>query len=79
MCAFCGVVWYRSQLTMDGAGMLVCPDEGTGRDEVTLGRLIAQDSARPKRVIIRILGGADDHTDDPPATGNPVPYNPRVP
>jgi hypothetical protein len=44
-CAYCGVVWMRSKLRLDGAGNLVCPDEGEGRDAVTLSRLNA-DAAR---------------------------------
>lgn len=35
-CDYCGVPWYRSQLTLDGAGNLRCPDEGDGLDQVTL-------------------------------------------
>jgi hypothetical protein len=35
-CDYCGVAWRRSQLRRDGAGLLVCPDEGPGEDAVTL-------------------------------------------
>lgn len=42
MCDYCGSIWYRSQLYKDGAGMLVCPDEGEGLDAVTLNELNAQ-------------------------------------
>lgn len=38
MCAYCGVKWLRSRLTVDEAGNLVCPDEGQGRDMVALSR-----------------------------------------
>ena len=41
MCDYCGVLWRRSQLRRDGAGHLVCPDEGDGRDSVTLDKLNA--------------------------------------
>ena len=41
MCDHCGVLWRRSQLHRDGAGSLVCPDEGDGRDSVTLDALNA--------------------------------------
>ena len=41
-CDICGVLWYRSQLRRDGAGRLVCPDEGDGLDAVTLSRLDAE-------------------------------------
>ena len=36
MCDYCGVQWRRSQLRRNRAGLLVCPDEGNGRDAVTL-------------------------------------------
>jgi len=35
-CSYCGVPWYRSQLTRDASGNLACPDELPGRDVVTL-------------------------------------------
>lgn len=35
ICSYCGVRWLRSQLRMDRAGKLACPDE-RGRDVVTL-------------------------------------------
>lgn len=47
MCAHCGANWYRSQLREDGAGSLVCPDEGPGLDAVTLDAINA--AYRPKR------------------------------
>lgn len=40
-CDYCNVMWRRSQLRRDGAGLLVCPDEGDGRDAVTLSELNA--------------------------------------
>lgn len=42
ICDYCGVKWRRSQLRRDRAGKLYCPDEGSGRDAVTL----AQGNAR---------------------------------
>jgi len=36
LCDYCGVQWYRHQLYRDRANLLVCPDEGKGRDSVTL-------------------------------------------
>lgn len=45
-CDICGVLWYRSQLRLDGAGRLVCPDEGPGLDEVTLAEMDADILAR---------------------------------
>lgn len=49
MCDYCGVMWRRSQLRRDGAGLLVCPDEGTGRDTVTLDKLNAAGARRVPR------------------------------
>ena len=36
MCDYCGIIWPRSKLRLDGAGRLVCKDEGPGLDYVTL-------------------------------------------
>ena len=44
-CAYCGVHWYRSEMWVDGSGNLVCPDEGDGRDAVTLSKLNAEAAA----------------------------------
>lgn len=41
LCSYCGVVWYRSKLRLDRAGNLACPNEGPGRDVVTLSELNA--------------------------------------
>lgn len=38
-CDYCGMPWFRSQLRVDGAGLFVCPQEGRGRDAVTLTEL----------------------------------------
>lgn len=42
LCDYCGALWDRRKLRVDGAGRLVCPDEGPGRDGVTLSRLNAE-------------------------------------
>ncbi len=42
ICDRCGALWDRRQLRIDGEGMLVCPDEGWGRDGATLTRLNAE-------------------------------------
>jgi hypothetical protein len=78
MCSYCGVVWHRSEMWVDAQGLLNCPDEGIGADQVTLSREIAQDSARPKRTHRPKDGYATDHNDDPPSTGNPTPFDPSV-
>ena len=36
MCGHCGARWRRSQLRVDGAGVLTCPMEGRGPDAATL-------------------------------------------
>jgi hypothetical protein len=38
-CDYCGFAWKRSALRKDGAGLYVCPQEGRGRDVVTLTEL----------------------------------------
>ncbi len=40
-CDYCGVKWRRSLLKRDAAGLFRCPDEGNGRDAVTLAQLEA--------------------------------------
>jgi hypothetical protein len=44
-CHYCQTLWPRSKLRRDAAGFLSCPDEGPGRDSVTLARLNAQGAA----------------------------------
>lgn len=41
-CDICGVLWPRSQLRTDASGSLVCPDEGSGLDEVALAKADAR-------------------------------------
>ena len=38
VCAYCGTRWDRRALYRDAAGLLTCPQEGRGRDAVTLTR-----------------------------------------
>jgi len=47
MCTVCGSLWPRSKMRRDGSGQLICPDEGDGRDAVTLDRANAR--IRPLR------------------------------
>ena len=55
LCDRCGTLWDRRLLSMDGEGMLVCPQEGHGRDGATLTRgnaaaaRAAADRQRPQR------------------------------
>lgn len=46
ICAYCGSAWHRSEMYRDAAGMLVCPQEGKGRDAVTLDRINAANAAQ---------------------------------
>jgi hypothetical protein len=48
MCDYCGVMWQRSKLFRDEAGLLCCPDEGDGKTGTELSRLNAE-SAREFR------------------------------
>jgi photosystem II stability/assembly factor-like uncharacterized protein len=45
-CDYCGAMWRRSQLRIDGAGLLACPDEGPGADSVTLDKINAANATR---------------------------------
>lgn len=38
-CAACGMTWYRSACIRDARGMILCPDDQEGRDELALDRL----------------------------------------
>ncbi len=38
LCSYCGTLWDRDKLFRDAAGLLSCPQEGKGRDAVTLTR-----------------------------------------
>lgn len=49
-CDYCGVKWRRSQLRRDGSGKLYCPDEGDGRDAVTLSKLNAAAALAGRRI-----------------------------
>lgn len=68
MCDLCGVYWPRSKLWKDAAGSLRCPDEGDGRDAVTLSRLEAR--ASRKRFRKPASDGRKD-TAGPDADGMP--------
>lgn len=61
LCAYCGVLWHRSRLRKDAAGLLACPDDARGRDQVTLNRLNAA-NARRRRPSYRHDGGGTDPT-----------------
>ncbi len=52
LCDRCGTLWDRRLLRLDGEGMLVCPQEGNGRDGATLTRLnVAHAKAYGDRMI----------------------------
>ena len=46
-CDYCAVMWPRSQLVRDMAGLLRCPNEGNGADIVELS--LAQGQQTPRR------------------------------
>jgi hypothetical protein len=60
MCSYCGVQWRRSQLTRDESGNLVCPDEGSGKDELELSRGNAEGAAGYRQPVDGDEGGAMD-------------------
>src|SRR5688572_4883548 len=65
-CDYCGVRWRRSELKRDGSGQLYCPDEGTGKDAVTLSlenARGAEESAQRRR---RVSGGNQGSFDTEP-------------
>lgn len=49
-CSYCGVLWRRSQLTRDRAGLYACPQDREGRDVVTLSLLNAKSAAENRGV-----------------------------
>jgi len=60
-CGHCGTAYYRSQLYLDEAGILVCPDEGEGLDIVAL-----EDA---NQSMMRVWERSEhDSPDDPPNT-----------
>jgi hypothetical protein len=60
LCDYCGVQWYRSQLVRDRSGLLVCPDEGDGKDSVTLSEANARAAASRTGPITYGEGGRKD-------------------
>ena len=42
-------MWRRSQLRVDGSGLLACPDEGRGADGVTLDKINAANAHHQRR------------------------------
>lgn len=61
-CDYCGIFWLRSQLTMDEAGLMRCPDEGDGADMVECSRENAEGATEYMGRLPREEGGV------PPAT-----------
>lgn len=55
-CDYCGVPWLRSKLRRDRSGLLYCPDEGGGLDQVTLNE---QNAANAARRTMRAFAGGD--------------------
>lgn len=77
LCSYCGVLYYRSQLRRDAAGLLACPDELPGLDSVTLSEGNAE-LASQKR-----MGNYDGPSDGSVDSKNTVPspgfHNPNAP
>lgn len=69
-CDYCGVVWRRSQLNRDEAGLLYCPDEGEGRDGVALSRANAEAASEMRGIEPDRTGGVPPTliTDSPDQT-----------
>lgn len=57
-CGYCGVVWMRSRLIRDRAGLYACPDDQAGRDVVTLSELNAAGAQELRQTPQR--DGSDD-------------------
>lgn len=72
-CGYCGVIWRRSQLVKDRAGLLACPDDRSGRDIVTLSMLNAQGAKQNRGTVTPSDGIAMDR--ESPAVPIP-PYTP---
>ena len=64
-CSYCGVRWRRSQMRLDRSGLLVCPDEGDGRDAITLSEGNAALSRRRGPVRVPPLSGNYSVAPDP--------------
>lgn len=46
-CDYCGVMWHRHELVLDGNGYLACPDDRDGRTEKELDALRAEGALEP--------------------------------
>jgi hypothetical protein len=75
MCDICGTGYYRSALTRKN-GLLYCPDDIKGMDNVEIGNALkAASSGRNYPTSVR-EGGNFDHQDDPPVDGSqPLPFD----
>lgn len=61
LCDYCGVMWRRSQLKRDRAGMLACPDDAKGKDGVTLAQENAAQAGQPRGPLAIRDGGNYDN------------------
>lgn len=62
-CDYCGVVWLRSQLTLDDDNLLRCPDEGEGGSRAELDRENAEGSTEYMGPLFYEVGGVPPATD----------------
>lgn len=76
MCSYCGVMWYRSKLRKDRAGNLACPNEGSGRDAVTLSDLNAAAATECRGAGVEETTQRDGAED---LTGEADPLGPFIP
>lgn len=59
-CDYCGAMYHRSMLTRKEGGLLACPDDVKGRDEVELSRLNSEHAASVTRSESPFSGGSAD-------------------
>jgi hypothetical protein len=58
ICDWCGVPWRLSQMTLDAAGHLRCPDDQRGRDGVTLSLVNARAAEKRRGPDLGFEGGS---------------------
>lgn len=76
-CSYCGVVWLRSQLRRDAAGLLACPDDVSGLDAVTLSEGNANWASQHR--MGQFTGESDGGIEPPNTTPAPPFKNPNGP
>ena len=59
-CDYCGVMWMRSKLVKKEGGLLACPDDVKGMDEVELSRRNTEDAPKGRPDYSHLSDGASD-------------------